>query len=93
MRRTLLVGGLLLVATLAVAGAASAHANDLDPSDGDVHVHEKIGTPDDRHDGWPGVEIVVTCSTSNATTDPANTCFQDETVDERYCPSPNHCVI
>lgn len=93
MSRSALVLAFLLVATTAAAGSASAHGNDLDPTDGNVHVHEKVGTPNDPWDGWPGAEVAVTCTTANATDTPTDNCSEDHTVDPKYCPSPDFCLF
>lgn len=68
------LGGLAAVlaalSVLAVASPAAAHGNDLDPTDGDVHLH-----PEERvevRDGHFETGANVTCSADDVT-DPCST--------------------
>lgn len=51
---------LAVLVAAAVAGPAAAHGNDLDPSDGDVHLHEEERV--EVRDGHVEAGANVTCS-------------------------------
>lgn len=80
MYRVLLFAGILLAAALIPAGPAVADPDDLDPRDGDVHVHE------DQEIFGVYVEAQATCTTA----DPGNVTSTCSHAVERSI-NPKHC--